>query len=384
MQLRVIDLEVSKPQRNTKKAAEPERTNGTRRRSRSPDYNRGGSGSYGRNPDPISPRDRDNRRFRDDHRRSPSPPPRRGSYRGPRDRSRSRDRYDDRRRSRSRSRSLRRYRSPSPRRGRSDDLPLPFRAPDQIPDVQIVVLQEGLPRDFIRWVEDTFRRAGLRIDVLIMSPRLDESAVVQRQIMEGVMAVVRLNTATLAKGKIDIQIFDRRRDANNVQFDNYVDLDPNTAAALVLAAKQNANQPVQPPAPNPYAQSYGAPPAAPYMPSIPGNATTAPNLSNLITSLDPNSLSQLLGAMSGHNAAHTPQPPVGMAPDLARLLSQVSTPVTGPPPPALPPHPYAHSYQNSYGGQPHQPSVGHNLGNTPQPAQPNMSEIMAQLAKYQR
>ncbi|KAF2641360.1 hypothetical protein P280DRAFT_489748 [Massarina eburnea CBS 473.64] len=377
---RKMHLEVSKPQRNTKKA-EPERNNAPRRRSRSPDYNRGGPGPYGRNANPLSPRDRDNRRFRDDFRRSTSP--RRDGYRG---RERSRERYDDRRRSRSRSRSRRRYRSPSPRRGRSDDLPLPFRAPSQIPDVQVLVLNEGLPRDFIRWVEDTFRRAGLRIDVLIMSPRLDESAVVQRQIVEGVLAVVRLNTATLAKGKIDIQIFDRRRGANNVQFDNYVDLDPNTAAALVIAAKQNANQPVQPP--NPYVPGYGAPQPTSFMPPAPapGNAANPPNLSNLITSLDPNSLSQLLGAMSANNnAAQVAQPPAGLAPDLARLLGQVST-VVAPPysAPALPPQPYTIPYQNPFGGQHHQPPAAHSLGNPQQPAQPDMNEIMAQLAKYQR
>lgn len=248
------------------------------------------------------------------------------------------------------------------------------------------MLNEGLPRDFIRWVEDTFRRASLRIDVLIMSPRLDESAVVQRQIVEGVLAVVRLDTAALSKGKIDIQIFDRRRGVNNVQFDNYVDLDPNTAAALVIAAKQNANQPVQPPLHNPYGQGYHAPQPPPYMPPVPVNATHAPNLSNMITSLDQNSLSQLLGAISGNNAVSAPQPPAGLTPDLARILSQVSASSAGSPfnLPAIPTQSYMHPFQNAYNGQPQQPPAGHNAGPTAQPGQPDMNEIMAQLAKYQR
>ena len=143
------DLEISKPQRNTKKA-EPQ-NNGPRRRSRSPDYSRGGTGApsrdsrYGGPQSSMSPRDRDRRfRDRDDYRpmRSPSP---RGPPRGMRSRDRSRDRYDGRYRSRSRT-PPRRYRSPSPRRDPDDDLALPRRAPHEVPDIQVLVLSEGLPR----------------------------------------------------------------------------------------------------------------------------------------------------------------------------------------------------------------------------------------------
>ncbi|CAI6338964.1 unnamed protein product [Periconia digitata] len=375
---RKMHLEVSKPQRNTKKI-EPERNPApARRRSPTPDFARRGSGHHGRNP--ISPRERDNRRPRENYRRSPSP---RNRYRG---RDRSRDRYDDRRRSRSRSRSPRRRRSSSPRRGRSDDLPLPFRAPNDIPDVQVLVLNETLPRDFIRWVEDTFRRASLRIDVLIMSPRLDESAVVQRQIVEGVLAVVRLDATALSKGKIDIQIFNRQHGISNVQFNNYVDLDPGTAAALVISAKQNSNQPVQPPPmQNTYGQGYSAP-HPPYIPPVSATAAHAPNLSSIITSMDQTSLSQLLGAISGNQAAPGPQPPAGLTPDLARLLSQVSgsNPTASFNLPAIANQAYMNPFQNVYNSQAQQPAAGHNVGATTQPGQPDMNEIMAQLAKYQR
>lgn len=146
-ELTSIDLEISKPQRNTKKADNQsnDKNGGARRRSRSPDYTRGGTGHQQRGVDrygggnAMSPRDRDNRRFRDDYRPNRSPSPQRGG-RGMRGRDRSRDRYDGRRRSRSR--SPRRYRSPSP----DDNLPLPLRAPDQIPDIQVLVVNEGLPR----------------------------------------------------------------------------------------------------------------------------------------------------------------------------------------------------------------------------------------------
>ena len=71
-----------------------------------------------------------------------------------------------------------------------------------------------------------------------MSPRLDEAAVIRRQIVEGVLAIVRLTALSLANGRVNIQIFDRRGGANNVQFNEYADLEPNTAAALVAKAKQ--------------------------------------------------------------------------------------------------------------------------------------------------
>lgn len=41
---------------------------------------------------------------------------------------------------------------------------------------------------------------------------------VRRQILEGVLAIVRLDTTGLTKGKVSVQIFDRRAGANNVQF----------------------------------------------------------------------------------------------------------------------------------------------------------------------
>lgn len=99
-------------------------------------------------PDPGGPllsdfRDRDDvYRPRDDYRpgRSPSPPPRRGRYR-----SRTPERFRFRERSRSTHGRGGRYRSRSPRsRGGYDDmdLPLPRRAPHQVPDVQIIVLDD--------------------------------------------------------------------------------------------------------------------------------------------------------------------------------------------------------------------------------------------------
>lgn len=163
----LIDLEISKPQKNTRQEAG--RGDATRaahtRRSRSPDH--------GRNvPGPRNarfPRDRHSRpheagrgtftdyrddqshRRRDDYRSPRSPSPR--GYR-PREKFRSRDRspgrFDgrrDRRRSRSPYDRDRRYRSPSPgahggQRNDDSNMSMPRRAPEEFPDVEIVLVEE--------------------------------------------------------------------------------------------------------------------------------------------------------------------------------------------------------------------------------------------------
>jgi hypothetical protein len=132
---RDMHIEISKPQKNTNNAHDAGR--GGRRRSRSPDYARGQQAPRGvdryTSGSQISPRERDFRRDRDAYRpgRSPSP---RGGRRGV-------DRYDGRRRSRSRSPPYGRNRSP-PRHGMDDGLPLPLRAPADVPDIQIVAVEE--------------------------------------------------------------------------------------------------------------------------------------------------------------------------------------------------------------------------------------------------
>lgn len=154
------DLEVSKPQKNARNAAATAAGDNLRaghaRRSRSPDYGRGfsqrgnaqrASGDrFDRNTTSSSFRDEPRRR--DDYRPMRSPSPRgfrgRDEYRG---RDRSPDRYFGSRRSRSRSPYNRngRYRSRSPRGHDIDDeanLPLLRREPRDVPDVQMIIVEE--------------------------------------------------------------------------------------------------------------------------------------------------------------------------------------------------------------------------------------------------
>lgn len=249
----ILDLEISKPQKNTRNAvataAGDSLRAGHNRRSRSPDYGRGGpvrglglgSGSGGDRYDRSGILNPFERRMRDDYRplRSPSPRGFRGrdDYRGGRDR--SPDRYF---RGRSRSPYDRggRFRSRSPRARELDDeadLPIPRRNPGDVPDVQLVLVDEVdryvvagsflgqqliiVPRTFVAYIQQSFRDRGLRCDLLQL-PRVSLAAVVKRQMVEGVQAVVKIFRKSQNTGKIPLQVFNRSLGVNNIQFDGNI------------------------------------------------------------------------------------------------------------------------------------------------------------------
>lgn len=74
-------------------------------------------------------------------------------------------------------------------------------------------------RGFVNYVEKAFEARGLRHNVLLLSPRLSEAAVMRRQIIEGVLAVIKLDHIVQAKNKYSISVFDRSAGAANVRFD---------------------------------------------------------------------------------------------------------------------------------------------------------------------
>jgi len=226
----VTDLEISKPQKNTRNAtataAGDNLRAGHNRRSRSPDYTRGGPGwqsnqrpggdRFDRNPVSHS----FERRVRDDYRpgmRSPSPRGFRGrdNFRGPR----SPDRYY-RGRSRSPYSGNGAYRNRSPRGPDPDDeanLPIARRNPMDVPDVQMILVEE-VDRTFVGYIQQSFRERGLRCDVLQL-PRVSLAAVIKRQVVEGVQAVVKIVRKSQNTGKIPLQVYNRSSGADNVRFD---------------------------------------------------------------------------------------------------------------------------------------------------------------------
>lgn len=162
---------------------------------------------------------------------------------------------------------------------------------------------------------------------------------------------------------------------------------------LINNAKQTAAQAVQLPTPTyGYQQpmpQYSQPAPNPF-PAVP--AAQPNNISNIISSLDPSTLSQLLGAMSQqNNIPQNTQPAPSINADLARLLAQVSSPAPTPgfSTPAQPQHPQLGQDQYSalaamLGGQAQPIAPPVQKPTLPSGGAPDMNEIMAQLAKYQR
>jgi nuclear polyadenylated RNA-binding protein 3 len=375
-----LDLEVSKPQKNTRQAQQQQNN---ARQDRSPDRAQQNRGGQRRNNGNRNGNDSYDGRSeaRDDYgrpsrmRRSPSPP--RGSFRGRDDYGgRGRDPYNSRdvRRSRSRSpynnRDNMRYRerSPSPRRNQMQEpeLQIPRREWDKIPDVQIIMMEQ-LDRGFVEWVEKQFINRGLKTEVMILSPRVSLEAVIQRQILENVHAVSQLTVQSQRFNRIPIQVF-KRRGNEEVQWEEYENLDPHIAAELVLREKNTQPPSQAPPIPLPYAppQQYAPPPDPRYAPAPPFAA--APNLPSTI---DQNTLQSILGSLNAHTQ-NTPAVAANSAVDLAALIGglQNQQRQQQPPPNAYPPPP-VHSY-SPLTGQPQQPSY------MPQSGQPLQASYMPQ------
>ncbi|KAL4906159.1 hypothetical protein BDW74DRAFT_139271 [Aspergillus multicolor] len=425
---RKVHLEISKPQRNTRPAptqSEPSRA--PPRRSRSPDYARGGlpSNRSSRGPGdrydrPHEParlpfsdfRDEPSHRRREDYRPPRSPSPR--GYRareGYRSRDRTPERFDrrDRRRSRSPYGRDRRYRSPSPR-GRATydsdaDIPVPRRAPRDVPDVQILVLEE-LDRNFIYHIESSFRNRGLRVDVLALGARIPLDAAVKRQASEGVLAVVRLSRPSYLQGKIPLQIFDRSAGVDNVRSIEYPDLDPHVAADIVGQAQTLQRNAPNVPLPSP---AYGVPhlPSAPLPHPAAPTLPNQPNLANAISSLDGAGLQSLIAALQQRPpvpAAQQPIPPIPNpvpTPDLASLLSvatrqpaslnpsQPSLPQQPLPQQPLPHQPFIQGHSASPISDPNLLSLlakvgGHHQQGQPTVASQQVQNLMSQLGKWKQ
>ncbi|KAK5092542.1 nuclear polyadenylated RNA-binding protein 3 [Exophiala xenobiotica] len=255
---RKVHLEVSKPQKGSKASQQQQpknqnqnqnqtqNKNRDRRRSRSPQRR-----SYSDFRDEPSRRREE---FRD--RRSPSPPRSRRSERvGSRDDRRS-PMYGSN------------FSTPQP--AAYDDeasLPYPRRDPRYVPDVQIVVLDGGVSQAFVNWIEDGLKRKGLQVATTWLNQRTPVAAVVKRQIVEGVQAVVKLASHHQARSKIPLQVFDRSHGTSNVTFNEYVDLDVPVAADVVLQARQRERGSTQPPRPH-FPPAF-PPPQSPYQQQSP-------------------------------------------------------------------------------------------------------------------
>lgn len=254
-----------------------------------------------------------------------------------------------------------------------------------------IILQPDVHREFTAWVENTFKAKGLRTEVMFLHQRMPKDQVIQRQAAEGVHAVVDLDIRAQHAGKIPVQAFDRSAGASNVRWDEYVDLDPNIAAEVILRTKASSMpsygaQPynVAPTAApsaygNPYAaSSYNAVPSYPPQPHVSGNQVA--DIANLIGKVDSRTLNSLLASLQG--GAQPSIPPNGMpqghpaqAPqhDIQALLNSLTQQQQ----PTAPPQ------HSQYGAPYSQPTAPYQApANNDSAAQ--VQNIMAQLARYRQ
>jgi hypothetical protein len=234
---------------------------------------------------------------------------------------------------------------------------------------------------------------------MFLSSKLPKDAVVQQQAAEGVHAVVDLDLRAQNLGKIPVQAFDRSAGSNNIRYNQYADLDPPTAAEVILRAKASGGPPS-------YGQQYGAngygvtpyggqpayqPPTASFIaPPPPGQYGQPPpasvnvaNIANMMGQLDPASLQQLLAQVQGGaqnpalpqanpTAAAAGVPQADIQAMLGSLRANIAAQQSQPPPPSG-------AYGASYGVQ-HSPNGASPNGDSAVQVQ----NIMAHLARYRQ
>lgn len=247
----------------------------------------------------------------------------------------------------------------------------------------------------MNWVEGAFKAKGLRSDVMYLHPRIPKDSVVQRQAAEGVHAVVDLDLRAQNVGRIPVQAFDRSGGASNVRFDQYVDLDPQTAAEVILRAKASgaaAANYAQPFNGSSYSNPYGGHPqqhAAPYAGGPQGGqyppqqpSSNPVDVASIMAQMDNNTLQRLLSQIqsnpqAGLSGAGPPSGPHAgnQQVDIQALLGSL----TGNPAPQQQP-----TTQGPYGvpyGVP--PSNGAPTAD-PGAQAAQVQNIMAQLARYRQ
>ncbi len=413
---RKIHLEVSKPQKNTRgsgAAGGPgANKSNVRRRSRSPERSRS-------NNDRFAPRptfnDHESARRREEFRPGRSPSPRR--YRSRDDYRSAQSPYayqfpDSRPRSPA---MFPAFPPPFPAQGYDEDaaLPIPRREPQDIPDVQLLILDPSVAPPFINWVEQTFRSKGLRASTIWLNPRLPLQSVIKRQIIEGVQAIVKLIQNNQFNSKVPLQVFDRSAGASNVNFNEYVDLDVSVAADIVLHARSKERGMVQqspqtqyfpgtafpPPTPfghhipqqSPQQYSPAGPPQFhqqrpppipppdqfsyhPHQSQFPQHSTSAtptgstPNLQQLLANLGQTPNAPVSGLNQPSAQGHRQADLGGLLSNIAARHQHQAQPYSHPPP-----QPLQQGYGNQTGTQ------GFGTGQ-----QSNVQNIMDQLARYQR
>jgi len=234
---------------------------------------------------------------------------------------------------------------------------------------------EPLDNDFVSWVANELNSRGLKTEIMFLNPREQLDSVVQRQIIDGVHAVSKLNLRSQNLSQISLQVFKRQPGSEEVQFDEYQDLAPSVAAGVVQNVKVQSQQMYA--QPHYQAAPQFNPPQQQFVPQQTYQApapAAVPDLANAIGQMDNATLQKLLGSISSPPQQNAPAAAANASIDLATILGQLA-PKPAPqqyqaPPPANP-------YPNAYAAAP-----------APTPAQTQeagqVQNILAQLARFRQ
>ncbi|KAH1272579.1 hypothetical protein KXW98_003635 [Aspergillus fumigatus] len=252
--------------------------------------------------------------------------------------------------------------------------------------------------NFIFHVENAFRNRGLRVDVLVLGPRIPLNAAVQRQIKEGVLAVVRLSRPNQFSRKIPLQVFDRSGGPDNVRFNEYPEVEPNIAAEIIFHAQAMQRGATSLPfQPNPAFAMPSLPtapiPQAP-LPAVPASS----NVANVISSLDGPTLQSLLSALQQRQQQPVPAAQPFTAGNMPHTTADLASLLSGATRPPIPTNPQQHlppQYSVPVTNAPVVPDpnlislLTKGLGGQQQPQQqnlatvnPHVQNIMNQLSKW--
>lgn len=107
---------------------------------------------------------------------------------------------------------------------------------NRVPECQIFLL-DRLDNSYIYYVENTFREAGIYVEIEDLPPRVSVNNAIQQLAYEGVLAVVTLDYNLQGSGNVNIQVFDRSEGGGSVRFDEYLKITPQVAVQLVQRVK---------------------------------------------------------------------------------------------------------------------------------------------------
>lgn len=241
-----------------------------------------------------------------------------------------------------------------------------------------------MDQGFVNWVETTFKNKGLKSEDMILGSRYSKDDVIRHQVAEGVHAVVDLDLRAQSLGKIPVTAFIRSAGDSEVRFNQYENLDPSTAADVILGAKASSQASSAQQAyggyPNSYGQAQQTAFAAPQYQQPVINATDMVQLMAQLGQMgqgqmDPATLQALLASIqtAPYSAAQPgpSHPPGGQQVDVQALLSSLGGNGGNRQSPSVP-------YGGSYVAQ------GPSNGGSGAATDATVQNIMAQLARYRQ